>query len=204
VHAVSATGITIRSNFDIKWLQIAVTHERGAIEARERAVAAPDGSQEMAEAFDDEMQATMVVVAAAAFAINALYLKVDELLDEPKRSRAKRLTGRIIETFKTAFVLGKRAAEWQKSILELFALRRELVHFRGEDHESQLHPTGKSHVSMESSVYTVERATWAVNLALEVLTVPYTSSHRKHKALVTWAESAAHVPALLEDLRNGK
>jgi hypothetical protein len=151
-----------------QWFQIAVAHERTAIEARQRAVAARDGSQKMGEAFDDELQATMVVVAATAFAIDALYVKVDELLDEPARSRAERLTGRIVETFKTAFALGRRGAEWQKSIPKLFAFRGELVHFRGEDHESQPHPTGKSHVSMESSAYTVERASWAVDLALEV------------------------------------
>jgi hypothetical protein len=205
--AVAATGavqIRMRSNFDIKWFQIALTHERIAIEARERAVAAPDGSQEMGEAFDDELQATMVVVAATAFAIDALYVKVDELLDEAARSRAERLTGRIVETFKTAFDLRKLGAEWQKSIPKLFVFRGELVHFRGEDHESQPHPTGKSNVSMESSVYTVERASWAVDLALEVLTVAYRSPRREHKALVAWAESAAHVPAWLEDLRRGK
>ena len=206
-----ARGLTLRSmsvlmssNFDIKWFQVAVTHERAALEARERAVAAPDGSQEMAEAFDDELQATMVVVAATAFAINALYVKVDELLDEAVRSRAKGLTGRILETFKNALDLGKRGAEWQKSIPELFRLRGELVHFRSEYYESQPHPTGKSNVTMESSVYTVERAKWAVDLALEVLTVAYRSPRAKHKALVTWAESAAHVPGWLEDLRRGK
>lgn len=47
--SVAVTGsvqVTMRSNFDIKWFQIAVTHERAAIEARERAAAAPDGSKE--------------------------------------------------------------------------------------------------------------------------------------------------------------
>lgn len=196
--------MTMRSNFDIKWFQIAVTHERAAIEARERAAAAPDGSKEMGEAFDDELQATMVVVAAAAFSINALYVKLDELLDEEVRCRAEGLTGRIVETLKTALDLGKRGARWQESIPELFVLRGELVHFRGKDHESQPHPTGKSNVSMESSVYTVERATWAVDLALEVLIAAYTSPRGKHKALVTWAESAGHVPAWLEELRRGE
>jgi hypothetical protein len=42
----------MRSNFDTKWFQIAVVHERAAIGARERAIGSPDGSKEMAEAFD--------------------------------------------------------------------------------------------------------------------------------------------------------
>jgi hypothetical protein len=178
VAVAGSVQIRMRSNFDIKWFQIAVSHDRLAIEARERAVAAEDGSQEMAEAFDDELQATMVVVAAAAFAIDALYVKVDEL--------------------------GKRTAKWQEEIPELFGLRDELVHFRGEDHESQPHPTGKSHVSMENSVYTVESATWAVDLALEVLTIVYSSPRKKYAALFEWSENTAHVPPWLERLRRGE
>jgi hypothetical protein len=204
VSTAGSITVRMRSNFDIKWFQIAVNHERAAIEARQRAVAAPDGSKEMAEAFDDELQATMVVVAAAAFAIDALYVKVDELLPEEARCRAGSRVGRIVETFKTACDLGKRTAKWQESIPELFALRDELVHFRGEDHESQPHPTGKSHVSMENSVYTVERATWSVDLALEVLTIVYSSPRKKYADLVEWSENNAHVPALLEKLRRGE
>jgi hypothetical protein len=78
------------------------------------------------------------------------------------------------------------------------------VHFRAENHESQPHPTGKSHVSMESSVYTVEKATRAIDLALEVLATAYRLPRNKHTDLVDWAESAAHVPAWLEELRHGK
>ena len=76
-------GITIRSNFDIKRFEVAAKHHRAAEEARARSVAAEDGSTAMSQAFDDELQATMVVVAAAAFALDALYKKLDDLLDPP-------------------------------------------------------------------------------------------------------------------------
>jgi hypothetical protein len=191
----------MQSSFDIKWFLIAVEHLRAAEEARGRALAAEDGSTEMAEAFDDETRATMVVVAAAAFAIDALYQKLDELLDESLRSRAERLSGRIVETFKTALDLGKRTAEWQSSIPDLFKLRRELVHFRGELHPSQPHPSGKSHVSREASVYSVERARWAVDLAYEILTVALASPRTKHAAVVAWAESQPDTPKMLERIR---
>jgi hypothetical protein len=204
VGTAGSIQIRIRSNFDIKWFQIALTHELAARDARERAVAAAAAGQDMAEAFDAELQATMVVVAAAAFAIDSLYEKVNELLPEADRSRAKGRTGRVVETFKTACELGKRAAKWQESIPELFRLRGELVHFRGEDHESQPHPTGKSHVSMENSVYTLEKASWAIDLALEVLTVVYTSPRAKYEALTTWSKDTAHVPPWLEQLRRGE
>lgn len=198
-----AVGLTfsMRANFDIKWFHIGVAHHRAAQEARKRAEAADDRSNEMGLAFDDELQATMVVVASAAFALDALYVKLNDMLAREERCHAKRRVGRIIETFKAALDLGKRTAEWQKSIPELFALRNELVHFRGEDHPPQPHPTGKSHVSRESSFYTLEKATWALDLALEVLTVAYTTPRAKHRALVAWSENVAHVPGSLEELR---
>ena len=143
------------------------------------------------------------MIAAAAFAIDALYLKVSDLLDPGDRRRCRRRAGSIVETLKVALDLGKLAQTWQKSIPELVGLRNELVHFRGEDHESQPHPTGKSHVSRESSFFTVERASWAVDLALEVLTTAYRSPRRRHTALVERSEQAAQVPAWLEDLRHG-
>jgi hypothetical protein len=197
-------GITMRANFDTKWFQVAVAHLRVAEEARKRAEAAEDGSDEMGLAFDDELQATMVVVAAAAFAIDALYVKLNDMLDPEERRQATSRVGTIVETLKSALELGPRTQQWQQSIPELFDVRDELVHFRGEDHPPLPHPTGKSHVSRESSFYTVEKATWALDLAHEVLTVAYTSPRAKHVALVAWAESVAHVPPYLDELRHGK
>ena len=153
----------------------------------------------MAEAFDDETRATMVVVAASAFAVEALAIKLGDLLEG--RIEAKGYTPRVVETLKTAVDLGKRTVEWQKSIPELFGLRGELVHFRGELHPSQPHPTGKSHVSREANVYSVERARWAVELAYEVLTVALTSPRKKHAAVVAWAESQPDTPKMLERIR---
>lgn len=204
-NGASGVRIFLSSNFDIKWFQIAVAHERAALGAREGVMAAPDGSQEVGEALDDELQAAMVVVAAAAFALDALYVKVDELLDPAERSQAKSSrAGRIAETFKAAFDLGSLGGKWQTEIPALFDLRDEVVHFRSELHESQPHPTGRSNVSRENTVYTVERATWAVDLALEVLTTAYRSPRKKHVALSEWAASSAHVPTWLEELRHGK
>ena len=157
----------------------------------------------MAEAFDDELQAAMVVVAAAAFAIDALYVKLDDLLDPSIRASGDTRVGRIVRTFEVALELGRRTQTWQAEIPRLFKRRGELVHFRGVNLESQPHPTGKSHVSRENALYTAEQAARAVDLALEVLTVAYSSPRKKHGALVDWSERATHVPAWLGDLRRG-
>jgi hypothetical protein len=52
VAGTVSVQIRIRSNFDIKLFEIAVEHEREALEARARAGASEDGSNEVAQAFD--------------------------------------------------------------------------------------------------------------------------------------------------------
>jgi len=196
--------ITVSSNFDTKWFVIAVEHERAAIAARKRAVATPDGSAEMAQAFDDELRAAMVAIAAAAFAIDALYEKINALLDpelRPHFSDAVKRSGRIVETLKAALDLGKRAQVWQTEIPRLFALRDDEVHFESSFHPAEPHPTGTSNVSRENLIYSAEEATRAVDLAVEVLTVAYSSPRKDAAGLVAWAESAAHVPAWLDEER---
>ena len=155
----------------------------------------------MAEAFDDELRSTMVVIAAAAFAIDALYVRVDELLEPEYRNRAERRVGRIIETLKVALDLGPRTQRWQTEIGDLFDKRDELVHFRGKEKEPLPHPTGKSNVSHESASFTAEEATRAVDLALEVLKGGYTLARPKHAALQTWNQRASHVPAWFDEVR---
>ena len=63
----------------VSGFQIAVAHLRAAEEARTRAAEAVT-SGEAARANHEETQATMVVIAAAAFCIDALYVKLDGLL----------------------------------------------------------------------------------------------------------------------------
>src|SRR4051794_30045741 len=95
--------IRIKSNFDIKWFQIALDHESAALDARDRAIAAPDGSGEMGQAFDDELKAAMVAIAASSFAIDAMYTTLWDMLDSAARptfAQGVKRPGRIVETFK--------------------------------------------------------------------------------------------------------
>lgn len=188
--------LRIGSNFDVKWFAIALDQEAAAFAARDHAEAAPDGSREMGAAFEAELRAAMVAIAAAAFAIDALYM-----LDPAERVRTSNRIGTIVETLKVALELGKRGQVWQTEIPALFDRRDELVHFRGELHVAGLHPTGKSYVSRESVTYTAESTSSAVDLALEVLTTAYRSPRPRHRAIVKWSENNAHVPPQLEAVR---
>ena len=194
--------IFISSNFDLKWFEIAVEHERAALAARERAVAATDGSSEMGQAFNDEQKAAMVTIAASAFALDALYVKLNDLLDPASRSPAKEnRIGQIVETFKLALDLGKRTQEFQASVPALFKLRDEALHFQAKPNEPQMHPTGKSNVALEAIVYRAERATEAIDLALQILTIAYSSPRVTHRAVVEWAKANAHLPDWLAETR---
>ena len=133
----------ITSNFDTKWFQIAVDHERTALDARDRAIATPEGSREMGQAFDDELRAATVAIAACAFAIDAMYTKLSDMLDPSDRARASDRVGYIVETFKIALDLGKRGIKWQSSIPALFDQRDELVQFRGKPFEAGDAPDGQ-------------------------------------------------------------
>jgi hypothetical protein len=66
----------------------------------------------MGDAFDEETQAKMVVIAAAAFAIDALYVKLDDMLAPGDRCVAGNRVGRIVETLKTSLDLGRRTDRW--------------------------------------------------------------------------------------------
>ena len=115
----------------------------------------------------------MLRCAAAAFAIDALYSKLTDMLassERPALGDGVKRAGRIVETLKRALELGKLGDAWQKSIPGLFAQRDALVHFKGEIHPAGIHPSGKAYVSLEQVTYAVEAATSAVDLTLEILT----------------------------------
>jgi hypothetical protein len=194
----------LQSNLDTTWFRIAVEHEHAAIEARGQALAALPGSPEMGDAFDAELRASMVAVVAAAFAIDAMFTKVADLLGgAAARSKRAARVGEVIETFKRAIDLGNRTQRWQTEIAELFCWRGNIVHFRGTPTPGLPHPTGMATVTGEAATYTAGRATKAVDLALEVLTTAQREPRQGHAGLVEWATRDAHVADWLEAVRRG-
>jgi hypothetical protein len=113
-------SVSIRSNFEITWFRIAVEHERDALAARRTAEQAEEADR--GDAFDAELRGTMVAVAASAFAVDALHLTINDLLERGLRSSAGG-DGRIVETLKIALDLGPRTQDWQRRVPELFERR---------------------------------------------------------------------------------
>ncbi len=142
-----------------------------------------------------------MTVVAAAIAIDAMYVKVGDLLDAPIRGRNRQAT--IIATFESALALGARTGAWQASIPKLFDLRDNAAHFRGEATAGLAHPIGMV-VGQETAIYTAEAGSMAVDFALEVLTVAHRAPRRCHRRLVKWAERDAHMPGHFEAVRRGE
>ena len=203
--------VKIASNLWMTWYYVAADHAAQAAEARERSINAPDGSHEMGVAFQDEFHAALVAITASAFAVDAWALAVedqdraaprpvpepDEPCDPPPPRSGR--AGAMTELLKSRFDLGRFGAQWGKQIKRLFQLRVSAVHFRSEFFPPQPHPTGKSNVSSEQTIYTAEEARRSVVLALEVVSVCIAQPRPQFPETAKWCSEIAHVPGALRD-----
>ena len=213
-HDRALGGLTVRiaSNFWIKWAEVALEHAGAAKGARQRAIDAEAGSQEMGEAFDDEMKAGLVAITSSAFAIDAWYEAVKGMITLPphviaawsKSGARPSRSARVMETLRAGFKLGPAGSRWGRAIKDLYGLRNDAVHFESEFYESQPHPTGKSNVSMENVIYSADSAVQAADLGVEVVTVCIECPRPENVDLTKWCADAAHVAGYLAEKRRAE
>ena len=119
----------------------------------------------------------MVGIAAAAFAIDALYGEVRELVPVPQETRDRwkdpdDRTARhreIFETFKVGCKLGYRTKEWPP-LKALFVLRNPAVHHKLTRHQTVPHPSGRPfNVGKEFGDYSLEALRSSLDLAFDVV-----------------------------------
>jgi hypothetical protein len=169
--SVLPVQIKIRTHFWIAWAKVAIDHE--AVARRERDAAeqvAQSESHQRAVYLEREWHAAMVAVCAAAFAVDALYGAVCDLVgilpEQPEERRGRR--GQILETLKRGFIIGKVATAWNKELKWLLGLRDTAVHFGEGSRDPVPHPLGMS-TAPELANYSVENAERAVSFALQML-----------------------------------
>jgi hypothetical protein len=205
--AMAVTGKS-RHNFWLKWTEIAMAHERQAWSARKRAKEAEDidGS-----AFDAEFTASLVSVTSAAFALEALANHTEDWLgvsipEDVRRKWKGKLPApvRIFALLSAAFDFGDREVEWREKVRALFDLRNDAVHFKSEWHELAPHPTGRSDVSREQTIYTAEAASRSISLAMEIIIAGLTSPRDDQPRVQAWAASAPHVVDHLNERREAE
>jgi hypothetical protein len=159
-----------------RWARLAIEFELASWKARWLAIGLVSDDRQYATAIGDEMQNSFQGIAAASHAIDGFYGAIRDFaaidrrtLDAWRRNRTPR-PSRILETLKRAFHVGEPAAGWGDAaqLPDLFRLRDAALHHAERESETSLHPLGTG-VSQEAATYTAERASWAVELMLDVI-----------------------------------
>lgn len=157
-----SVSLSVRTSLVWQWAQIAVKHEAEAHEARLRG-----------EINNDELQGSMVCIAATAFALDAIYAEEREVV--PGEERAKWSENRlarwkqIYETLRRAFTLPEALRDEMKWLVEPGELGRDfLVHPDAEFRDAADHPL-LANTTAERGALRAENATRAVDLLMDVL-----------------------------------
>jgi hypothetical protein len=181
----------------VTWMEIATAQLRAAERARTATEGVPAIGGEYLTGLDRELAASLVAIVVAGHALDAFGGSVAAHLDFPaglqatwQKNGTKR-SARILETLKLAFEIGPRAGSWDERFRQLFDRRDFGVHHRSELRPMVPHATGRTQVSHESSVFCVENARDAVELAVEVMTTCMASPRATQRRIADWAPEAA-------------
>lgn len=143
--------VSLHLRFDVcpTWIQIATRHLETALAARERRRAAWQNTDEIAKAqtLEDEFEASMQAMMAAAIAWDAVYAVLreyvvvpSELLDTWRKGRTARYS-QVAEIVRRAFSLKpKGAALLRANLREVYRCRDMAVHPSGKIEAAVLHP----------------------------------------------------------------
>jgi len=177
----------------LHWSDVAIEQERKAWEARREAERIRDEAVEPGQGLPIqlELRASMVAIAAASHALDALYGELRDValpLALAVKWKANPRSGpprprKLQETLKHGFRIS--AQRWVKELDELFELRDGAVHPEALLTEPQPHPLGVN-TAVEYVVYRCESATETLDLLLEILE---TCIERPKPALEEWATS---------------
>jgi hypothetical protein len=202
----SIASIAMGTHMWIHWLEIGAERERAACEARTRSVGLGIEAAEFIDKISAELHASMVAISAAAHAIDALYGEIKPLVPVPaarlsawEQNRAPRYS-RILETLKIGCKLGAKTNRWPAEFKALYQLRDPVVH-----HELKLlppvpHPNRLTSVAQEVADYCVGNVAKSLDFAFDVASSVIRAP--RIPALVTWANTMAHVPAHLDAVRS--
>ncbi len=179
----------LRTDIFDHWLRIAEQASRESEAARKVAVdAAPDDNETFSNALQHEFEASMVAVAASAFAIDAFFASVVEHAPEARVSAGAR-HATIFETLKRAFSLSQaQLIALREPLRIMFRLRREAVHPPATWAEPVLHPVFNLGMEPRFVNYRAENAVNAQLLARKLIAVCLRKPKARYPALVAWCE----------------
>jgi hypothetical protein len=186
-----SVSLSVRTSLVWQWAQIAVKHEAEAREARAEG-----------EINNDELQASMVCIAATAFALDAIYAEQREIVPEEHRKKWRdQGTARwklIYETLRRAFKLPRALRDEIEWLFERDELGRDfLVHPDADFRDAADHPL-LPNTTAERSRLRAENATRAVDLLMAVLDA---SLRSKTLSAQEWARQNTGVIEQIRALR---
>jgi hypothetical protein len=175
--AMDSISVKIRTHLWLPWARIAMKHEAMAHDARHDAQRLPAGGNP-SPLLQQEADAALVCVCAAAFAIEAMYRRFLQqefnLISKQDREGWKRADTadhkRVFETLRRGFDLRGMESQWRTELRWLFKLRGAAVHFIEDWREPTPHPLGNN-AAPELVTYSAESAKRAINLLVDVLVV---------------------------------
>jgi hypothetical protein len=169
-------SVSVRTSLVWQWAQIAVRHEKEALESRAH------------RDLDEELQASMVCIAAIAFALDGIYAEQREVVPaEDRKVWIDNGTARwkqIYETLRQAFRLPRSLRDEFKWLFEHQKLGRDfLVHPDADFRDPADHPL-IPRTTAERSRLRAENAVRAVDLLIQVLDA---SLGARTEAATEWA-----------------
>lgn len=184
----------VRTDIFDHWLRIAEQASRESEAARRVALeAVTDDSETFSRALQHEFEASMVAVAASAFAIDAFFASVVEHAPEARVSTKARHTT-ILETLKRAFSLSHaQLTAFQQPLRVVFHLRREAVHPPATWAEPVLHPAFNLGMEPRFVQFRAENAINAQLLARKLIAVCVRNPRPRYPVLVAWSEPLVDV-----------
>jgi len=173
VATVPPVRIFMRTHLWMSWARVALQHEAMAEVAREEMQqAGPENLH--GRLLQNEADAGLVAICAAAFAVEALSRELAELVNLPpatlaawqrKPPQADKL---VMELLKLAVDPKGLVAGWKRELSWLFGVRGGAVHYQGVTEPAQAHPVGMN-VSVAQVTYSTENSRRAVDLLLGML-----------------------------------
>lgn len=191
---VPPVRILMRAHRWISWTRIAIQHETMAKAARQGLEqAAPENRD--GYMLQQEADAALVAICAAAFALEALTRELDDLVSLPSATLAAWQRNpppadrRVLELLKLSVDPRGVVAVWTRELAWLFGVRGGAVHYEGMNQPTQPHPVGMN-VSVAQVTYSPEKATRAVDLLLGILE---RCRDRPKLAVRGWSNGTRHV-----------
>ena len=170
---VPQVRIFMRTHLWMSWARVALQHETMAKAARQELQQAEPESR-TGYMLQDEADAALVAICAAAFALEALTRELDEVVTVPPTTLAAwqrkppPADKQVLEVLKLAVDPKGLVAPWQRELAWLFQVRGGAVHYRGVSEAAQAHPLGIN-MSVAQVTYSTENAARAVDLLLGIL-----------------------------------